>query len=65
MNQTFQKAVLEVEALSEADQEELGRTLLQMAARKRIDAKLAESEAKGGAIPHQEVFASFRARHGF
>lgn len=65
MNQTLKKAILEVEALPEADQEELGLTLLHMAARKRMNAKLAESEAIGGATPHEEVLANFKAKYGF
>lgn len=55
MNQTLKEAILEVEALPEAEQEELAQALLRMAARKRIDALLAESEAEGGEIPHEEV----------
>jgi hypothetical protein len=48
MNQTLKEAILEVEQLPEAEQEELAEALLVMAARKRIDAKLAASEAQGG-----------------
>jgi hypothetical protein len=40
MNQTLKDAVREVEALP--------------AVRKRIDAKLAAAEARGGATPHEE-----------
>lgn len=54
MNQTLIDAIKEVEALPDAEQEELGRELLRLAARKRIDAVLAESEARGGGTPHEE-----------
>lgn len=62
MNQTLKDAIKEVEALPEAEQEELAQALLAMAARKRIDAMLAQSEAEGGEIPHEEVVARMRAR---
>lgn len=63
MNQTLKNAIREVEALPEAEQEELAQALMKMALRKRIDAKLAAAEARGGAIPHDEVFAKLRARY--
>jgi hypothetical protein len=56
MNQALKNAIREVEALPEADQEELAQAILTMAARKRIDAELAASEAEGGEIPNEEVF---------
>jgi cell division FtsZ-interacting protein ZapD len=64
MNQTLQKALREVEALPEADQEELARALLNMALRKKIDAKLAAAEAGGGSTPHDEFMAELRSRYG-
>ena len=64
MNQTLKHAIEEVEALPEAEQEELAQALLAMAARKRIDAILAASEAEGGEIPHEEVVARLKARYG-
>ena len=64
MNQTLKDAIKEVEALPEAEQEEIAEALLVMAARKRIDAVLAASEAEGGEIPHEEVMARLRARYG-
>lgn len=64
MNQTLKEAILEVEALPEAEQEEIARALLKMAARKRIDALLAESEAEGGEIPAADVFEKLRQRYG-
>ena len=63
MNQTLKKAILEVEALPEAEQEELGRALMKMAVRKKIDAMLAAAEARGGETPHEEVIARLRARY--
>jgi hypothetical protein len=64
MNQTLKKAIREVEALPDPDQEELGRALMNMALRKKIDAHLAAAEASGGATAHEEVAASIRARYG-
>jgi len=63
MNQTLKNAIRQVEQLPEAEQEELAEALLAMAARKQIDAKLARAEARGGATPHDEVFARLRAKH--
>lgn len=54
MNQTLIEAIKEIEALPDAEQEELGREMMRLAARKRIDAMLAEAEARGGATPHEE-----------
>lgn len=54
MNQTLIEAIRQVEALPDTEQEELGRELMRLAARKRIDAMLAASEARGGATPHEE-----------
>jgi hypothetical protein len=56
MNKALKDAIREVEALPEADQEELAQALLTMAARKRIDAELAASEAEGGEVPQEDVF---------
>ena len=63
MNQVLKDAIREVEALPEAEQEELGRAQMTMAVRKKIDAMLAEAEAEGGEIPHDEVVARLRARY--
>ncbi len=46
MNQTLKEAIDEVEQLPEAEQQELAEALLVMAARKRIDAKLAQSDGR-------------------
>jgi hypothetical protein len=64
MNKALKDAIREVEALPESDQEELAQALQKMALRKRIDAKLARAEARGGATPHDEVVARLRARNG-
>jgi len=64
MNQSLKNALREIEKLPEAEQEELAEALLVMAARKRIDAKLAAAEAMGGATPHAEFMDELRARYG-
>ncbi|MGE0283598.1 MAG: hypothetical protein AB7P20_23690 [Rhizobiaceae bacterium] len=63
MNQTLKNAIREVEQLPETEQEELAEALLIMAARKRIDAKLAEAEAEGGEMTTEEVFSLLKAKH--
>ena len=63
MNQTLKDAIREVEALPEEEQEELAQALLVMAARKRIDAKLAAAEARGGMTPHKDFMAELRSRY--
>ena len=63
MNQALKNAIREVEQLPEAEQEELAEALLVMAARKRIDAKLAEAEAVGGSTPHEVFMAELRAEY--
>lgn len=62
MNQTLKQAIREVEALPEAEQEELAQALLTMAARKRIDAELVSAETEGGEIPNESVFAELRRK---
>jgi len=64
MNQILKDALREIEALPEADQEELAQALMVMAVRKRIDARLAAAEERGGATPHEEFMAELRARYG-
>lgn len=64
MNHTLKQAIEEVEALPEDEQEEIAQALLVMAARKRIDAELAASEAEGGEIPHEVVFDELRSKLG-
>ena len=63
MNQTLKNAIREAEELPEAEQEELGRVLMDMALRKKIDAKLAAAEARGGSTPHDEVMGRLRAKY--
>ena len=64
MNQTLKNAIREVEALPETEQEELGRALMDMALRKKIDAMLAQAEARGGSTPHKQLMAELRAKYG-
>lgn len=64
MNQTLKRAIKEVEALPEDEQEELAQALMTMALRKKIDAKLAAAEARGGATPHAVVVARMKAKYG-
>lgn len=64
MNQTLKNAIREIEELPESEQEELAQALLEMAARKRIDAELAAAEAEGGEIPHDQVFRDLMKTHG-
>ena len=64
MNRTLKEAIRAVEALPEADQEELARKLQSMALRKKIDAMLAEAEARGGETPQEEVFDRILQRYG-
>ena len=62
MNNALKDAIREVEGLPEADQEELGQAIRSMTARKRIRAELAASEAEGGEIPNEAVFARLLGR---
>ena len=64
MNQTLKNAIRQAEELPESEQEELGRALMDMALRKKIDARLAAAEARGGSTPHDEFMAELRARYG-
>lgn len=63
MNQTLKDAIREVEQLPEAEQQELAEALHIMALKKKIDAKLAQAEARGGSTPHAEVFAELRSKY--
>lgn len=64
MNQILKAAIAEVEALPEAEQEELAQAILDMAWRKKVEAKVARAEAKGGSTPHHEFMAELRAKYG-
>jgi hypothetical protein len=63
MNQTLSKAISEITALSEADQDEIALDMLDLAARKRIDVMLRESEERGGEKPHDVFMAELRSRY--
>jgi hypothetical protein len=62
VNQILTKAINEVSALSEDDQKEIALQILDLAARKRLDAFLAASEARGGSTPSDQVFRDLRSR---
>jgi hypothetical protein len=64
MNQTLKDAIRAVEALPEAEQEELAQKLRSMALSKKIEVMLAEAEAEGGETPQDEVFDRILRRHG-
>ena len=63
MNQMLSKAISEVSALPEADQNEIALEMIDSAARKRIEALLLESEARGGRTPADEYFKELRSRY--
>lgn len=62
MNQTLKKAISEVSELPEADQDEIALEMIDLAARKRIDAMLRAAEKRGGETPSDVVFANFKHR---
>jgi len=64
MNQSLKDAIRQVEALPDEAQEEIAQALLDMALRKRLDAKLAASELRGGRTPHNDFMAELRAKYG-
>jgi hypothetical protein len=57
----MKEALGDVETVRDADQGEPTQAL-HMALRKRIDAKLARAEARGGSTPHEDVAARLKAR---
>ena len=63
MNQILSKAISDVSALSEADQNEIALEMIDLAARKRIEAMLARSEELGGRTPSDEYFKELRSRY--
>jgi hypothetical protein len=63
MNQTLSRAISEVSSLPEADQDEIALEMLDLAARKRIDAMLRASEERGGEKPHEVLMAELRSRY--
>ncbi len=62
MNQILTKAINEVSALSDDDQNEIALQILDLAARKRLDALLAAAEQRGGSTPSGQVFKDLRSR---
>ena len=65
MNERLKQALAEIELLPEEDQDAIALELRKIAARRRIDAKLAASEARGGSIPQEEIFAELKLKYGF
>ena len=63
MNQILAKAIEEVEALPEEDQNEIAQHMLDLAARKRLDAMLAQSEQSGDYVSSEEFFKELKARY--
>ncbi len=63
MNQILSKAISDVSALSEADQNEIALEMIDLAARKRIEAMLARSEELGGYTSSEQFFTELRARY--
>ena len=63
MNQTLKRAISDVSALPEADQDDIALEMIDLAARKRIDALLREAEVRGGETPHDVVMAELRSRY--
>ena len=60
----LQDAIEELRQLPEDLQTEIVTRLEDMVARAKIDAKLAESEKRGGATPSDTFFAELRAENG-
>ncbi len=63
MNQILSKAISDVSALSEADQNEIALEMIDLAARKRIEARLALSEEMGDYMPSAQFFKELKARY--
>ena len=63
MNQTLSRAISAVTSLPDADQDEIALEMIDLAARKRIDAMLLASEQRGGETPHDVVMAQLRSRY--
>ena len=63
MNQTLSRAISAVTSLPDADQDEIAMEMIDLAARKRIDAMLLASEQRGGETPHDVVMAQLRSRY--
>ncbi len=63
MNQILTKAINEVSALSDDDQNEIALQILDLAARKRLDAKLALSEEIGDYVSSETFLRDLKARY--
>ncbi len=61
MNAILKQTLDALEQLPEAQQQELAARFQSMVARARIDAMLAEGEARGGETPHDQFFAELKA----
>jgi hypothetical protein len=64
MNERLKQAVAEIKLLPDEDQDAIALELRKIAARRRIGAKLAASEARGGAIPHEEAMDQLVRKYG-
>jgi hypothetical protein len=64
MNQTLKEAIRAVEALPEADQEELANALLTLVERRRVMSRLTAAEKRGGATSAEDFLAELTARYG-
>jgi hypothetical protein len=63
MNQILQKAISELAKLSEAEQEEIALYLLDLTAKKQIDAQLLAAELRGGTTSSSDLFKSLRQKY--
>ncbi len=63
MNQILQKAILEISKLPEVEQEEIALHLLDLTAKKQIDAQLLSAEQRGGSTSSSELFQSLRQKY--
>ena len=63
MNTILKHTIDALEQLPEAQQQELAGRFQTMVARAKIDAMLAEGEARGGETPHDQFFAELKAQY--
>ena len=61
MNATLEKALSEARAVPVEEQGDLGTQILELLEERAIMRAFEESEAEGGEIPAEEVFAELRA----
>jgi hypothetical protein len=64
VTRTLEKALEELRALPEEQQEALVGRIEDLIARAKIDAKLAVSESRGGEMAADDFFAQLRAEYG-